>query len=158
MIYLTEKTLRKAGIRLPPGRDRTLLLHALNESLTDRIGIALFHRLNAAQKDELLTCTTLRQQKAWLDRACPDAAGIAERSARAFLGELRQAAKKERKPNRSLMREVPPLTSPSYMCMIKKQRDSQKKRFRFTKRRTVLRKQNTTTASVPFRSEKHSHT
>ena len=88
-MYITEASLRRAGILVRDRQDRRILLHILNKALEERVGNTLYGRLDHEQRAELERKRP-EELKQWFFMAFPDYVKVVEDCARIILEELRE--------------------------------------------------------------------
>lgn len=89
VMYITEETLRQAGILVRDRQDRLMLLHILNKALEERVGSVLCGRLDPTQRAELEKKRP-EELAHWFFKTFPDHAEVVEDCARTILEELRE--------------------------------------------------------------------
>ena len=76
------------GIHVRDRKDRLLLLHILNKTLEDRIGCALYERLDPGQQAHLVHIRQQEELKQWFADNFPDYAEVVDCCIRTLLEEL----------------------------------------------------------------------
>lgn len=85
---ITEDILKELGIHVRDRKDRLLLLHILNKTLEDRIGCALYERLDPGQQAHLVHIRQQEELKQWFADNFPDYAEVVDCCIRTLLEEL----------------------------------------------------------------------